>query len=102
MSESPDAENSQPLSALRLGLHNGAINGNSGTKQRRSLDGRNRVGNSRGVAGRGLDELRVTPVHGHTGNFLLHAEIFIAFAAELAFAARPVNPRHAHPVADFK
>src|SRR5579859_6607558 len=102
MAKSPDAENRQPLSALRLGLHDGAIDRDSGTKQRRGLRRRNRVRNSCCVARRGFDELRVAAVHGHAGNFLFHTEVLIAFAAKLAFAARPVNPWHANPVADFE
>ena len=34
---SADAEDRQPLSALRLGLHDGTINRNAGTKERRGL-----------------------------------------------------------------
>ncbi len=45
---------------------------------------------------------RVPAIHRHARNFLLAAKILIPFLAELAFAARPVNPRNSDTVSDFQ
>ena len=70
MPKAADAEDRQPLPALRLGLHNGAIDGHAGTEKRRGLNRRHGVGNSRRVAGRRFHKFRIASIHGQAGNFL--------------------------------
>ena len=60
------------------------------------------IGNFQRVAGGGLNEFRVSAIHGYASDLLLDAEILVAFAAEFTFAAGPVHPRNAHAVADFQ
>src|SRR5438270_586274 len=63
------------------------------------------------MAGRGLDVFGIAAIHGASSDLLLDAKVFMAFAAELTFAAGPMDPRHAnavarleiaHSVADFR
>ena len=58
--------------------------------------------NFRGVACRSFDVFRESSIHGYASNLLLDAEIFVAVAAELAFAAAPMQPGYADSIADFE
>src|SRR6185312_9110296 len=102
MSEPADTEDSESLSTLRLSLHKGAIDRYACTKKRCGLLRWNRVRNLCGMSGRRFDVFRIAAIDGNAGNFLFYAEILIAFTAELAFAAGPVNPGHTDAVANFQ
>src|SRR6185437_632136 len=98
MPQPAHAKDRQPLSGLKLRLLYRSIDRHSGAKKRRRLRGRNGVWNSGGMSGRSLDVLGVAAIDGKPGDLLPRAKILIAFAAELALAASPVDPGHAHAV----
>jgi hypothetical protein len=54
------------------------------------------------MARRRFHEFGIATIDGDAGNFLPTAEVFISFPAELAFAAGPVNPGYADPIADLQ
>jgi hypothetical protein len=49
-----------------------------------------------------LEIFRISAIHGYARDFLLAAKILIPFFAQLAFAARPVNPGHSDAVSNFQ
>jgi len=71
-------------------------------KQRRHFNRRKPVGNLQGVARRGFQKLCEATVHGHSGNLLPQTKVFIAFLAEGALAASPVNPGYAGAVTNLQ
>src|SRR5580704_2042053 len=102
VTQAADAKDRQTLAWLDFGVFQGTVDGDTCTEKRRCVDRGESVGNSRGMARGYLDELGVSAVDGDTGNLLFDAEILVAFTAEIAFAAGPVHPRHAHAVANFQ
>jgi hypothetical protein len=78
------------------------MGGCTGTKERRRLNRRKSFGNLYGVAGRHFEKLREAAIHGYTCNLLFHAKVFVAFQAERALPAGPVNPRYSDPVTNLK
>src|ERR1700722_19744148 len=54
------------------------------------------------MARRYFHEFGIPAINGDAGDLLPPAKVFVSFAAELALAAGPVNPRHSNPIADFK
>ncbi|PYX73565.1 MAG: hypothetical protein DMG78_08635 [Acidobacteria bacterium] len=54
------------------------------------------------MACRCFHEFGIATIDGDASDLLSPAEVFISFAAELAFAAGPVNPRYSDPLADLK
>src|ERR1041385_3078462 len=102
MAEPADSENSQPLAGCEPRLLERAINRYPGAEQRSSFNGGDAVRNSGGVTGRGLDVLGKAAVNGAACDLLPGAEVFKTGAAELAFAACPVDPWNAHAVANLE
>src|SRR5271169_2005614 len=102
MPQAANTKHRQTLPWLDFGVFQGAIDGNSRAKKRGGVGGGKSIGDFRGMARGNLDELRVSTVHGHAGNFLFGAKIFVAFAAEIAFAASPIHPGTADVVAYFQ
>src|SRR5277367_676606 len=91
----------QTLAWLNSGVAQRAVHGYSGAEERRGFDCRKRAGDLRGVTRGNLDVFRESSIHGYAGNLLFDAEVFVAVAAELAFAAGPVQPGYSHSVADL-
>src|SRR5271155_3036203 len=102
LTEAADAKDRQTLARLDFGVLQGAIHRDAGAEKRRGVAGGKLRGNFQRVAGRSFDEFREAAVHGDAGDLLFDAEIFIAFAAEFAFAAAPVEPGDADAVADLQ
>ena len=78
------------------------IGGYTGTKERRRLKRRKSCGNLYGVAGRHFEKLREAAVHSYTGYLLFQAKVFVAFHAERALPAGPVNPRYSDPLTNLE
>src|SRR5215469_3248 len=74
----------------------------AGAKQRRHFNRRKPLGNLQGVARRGFQKLCEATVHGHSGNLLPQTKVFIAFLAECALTASPVNPGYAGAVTNLQ
>jgi hypothetical protein len=83
-------------------LSQGSVDRDSGTEERRGGNAGESFWNLQGMTRGSLHELRVSAVHGDAGDLLFDAEILIAFAAELAFAASPMHPRNTYAVADLQ
>src|SRR6202046_2324657 len=79
-----------------------AIDRDSSAEKRRRLNERKIVRNLRCMAGGRLHKFREAPVNRDSRNLLLHAQVFVSFAAEFTFTARPVEPRNANSIADLE
>src|ERR1700735_2950293 len=79
-----------------------AIYRDSSAEKRRRLNEREILRNLRCMARRRFHKFREAPVHGDARDLLLHAQVFIAFAAEFTFAARPVEPRDPNSITDLE
>src|SRR5262249_46342889 len=102
MAESANAENGYLLPRLRAGFFHRAVNRQSGAEQRRGFLKAQVVRKSRDVARFGYDELGKTSVNHAAGDFLLRAESLAPCRTKFAFAAGPMQPRHADSVADVE
>ena len=102
VTQSTDAKHRQTLTWLNFRVLQRAVHSYSGAEKRRSLDRRKPTGNLRGVTCGNFDVFRESSIHGYAGNLLFDAEIFVAVAAELAFAAASnaarVFPRGRRPL----
>src|SRR5262245_7279492 len=102
MAESADTENCDFLSCLRAGLFHRAVNRQPRAQQRRGFFKSQIVWTPRDVARFGFDEFGESAVNRATSDLLLRAERFASHQTEFAFAARPMQPRHADAVADVE
>src|SRR5262245_17202773 len=102
MAESADAEDGDLLPRLRAGFFHRAVNRQPGAEQRRGFFKAQVVWKPRDVARFGFYELGEASVNHASGDLLLRAESLAPRRTEFAFAAGPMQPRHAHSVADFE
>ena len=102
MSQSAQSKYCQALAARESRLFERAIHCDPGAKKRRRFERRKTSRDFYRVACGGFHEFRIAAIHRHSRNFLLDAEIFVSFSAELALAARPVNPGHADSLTQFQ
>src|SRR5262245_31124465 len=102
MAESADAEDGYLLPRLRAGFFHRAVNRQSGAEQRRGFFKAQVVRKPRDVARLGYDELGEASVNHAAGDLLFRAESLAPRRTEFAFAAGPMQPRHADAVADVE
>src|SRR6266481_1866213 len=102
VTEAADAENRQTLASLDFGVLQGTIDRDPRAEKRCRVDAGKSVRNLQGMTRGSLHEFCVAAIYGYSSNLLLDAKILIAFAAEFAFAARPVYPRDANAIANFQ
>ncbi len=102
LAQAADAEDRQTLAWLDFGVLESAIHGDACAEKRRGIARRKLLGNFQRMTRGSFDEFREAAVHGDAGDLLFDAEILIALAAELTFAAAPVQPGDADAIADLQ
>src|SRR6266436_3910787 len=102
MSQAAHSKYRQPLTRRYPCLFEGAIDGHSCAKQRRSLDGGKTIGNLQRVACWRLHKLHVPTIDRHTRYLLLGAQVLIPFQAQFTLAARPVHPRNSNSISNLQ